>query len=105
MSQDYASRLAAEAELCLQATARVVTRHNQEHPGEPTTVDDELVAAIRHYTEADSLKLPVYEAALSLSRHLHELNPNRSDRERNAEILAWQRPSYGSHDDGLGRSL
>ena len=105
MSQDYASRLAAEAELCLQATARVVTRHNLKHPGEPTTVDDELVAAIRHYTQADSLKLPVYEAALSLSRHLGELQPNRSDRERNAEIQAWQRPNFRSSGDDLGRSL
>jgi hypothetical protein len=44
----------------------------------------------------------VYEAALSLSRHLGELNPNRSDRERNAEIHRFQRPNYRTGGRGIG---
>jgi hypothetical protein len=35
----------------------------------------------------------MYEAALSLSRHLGELNPNRGDKDRNAEIQAGSAPT------------
>jgi hypothetical protein len=49
-----------------------------------------------------ALKLPIFEAALPLSRHLQGLDPNRSDKQRNAEIQGWQRPSYRSRGDDLG---
>ncbi len=100
--QHYAGPLALQAEQCFEATARVVARHNAEHPAERTTIDDELVTVLRHYRREGSSQADVYEAALSLSRHLAELNPNRSDKDRNAEIQRFQRPTYRSRGDDLG---
>ncbi len=105
MSEDYAGLLAIQAELCFEATNRVVARHNAEHPAEPTTIDDELLIALRHNRQEGSPQADVYEAALSLSRHLAELDPKRSDRDRNVEIQRFQRPSYRCREDGFGRSL
>ncbi len=57
MSRDCASPLADQATQCFEATARVVARHNAEHPTQPTTIDDELVAVLRTTARREARRL------------------------------------------------